>query len=491
MKDIQKSFSGIKALKNINFELRKGEVHALLGENGAGKSTLIKILSGIYQADGGSIEIDGKTISIHNPLDAIKQGIAVIHQELILADNMSIAENIFMGRERCNKFGFIDFKAAEREVQERLDLLGIDLKAATVISKLSTPQKQVVEIVKALTYHAKIVIMDEPTASLSNKEIEMLFSIIEQLKEQHISIIYISHRMEEIFHISDRVTVIRDGEYVDTLKTKDTDADELVRLMVGRQISDYYSHTKRKLDQVVLEAEGICTPDKLKDVTIKLHKGEILGLSGLVGAGRTELARAIFGIDRIESGVIKINGRPAAIQSPGDAIKNGIVLIPESRKEEGLILGNTVGFNITITVLEEFIKFIHVKQAREQEIIHTFFSKLSIKASSPRQAVGLLSGGNQQKAVVAKWLATRPDIIIMDEPTRGIDVGAKAEIYALMDELAKQGTSIIMISSELPEVLGMSDRIYVMNNGRIATCLDGAEATQENIMSYAAGVKND
>lgn len=491
MKNIQKSFSGIKALDNISFELRKGEVHALLGENGAGKSTLIKILSGIYQADSGSIEIEGKEISIHNSLDAIKQGIAVIHQELVLADNMSIAENIYMGRERCNKFCFIDFKAAEKEIQERLDLLGIDLKATMIVSKLSTPQKQVVEIVKALTYNAKIVVMDEPTASLSNKEIEMLFSIIEQLKEQHISIIYISHRMEEIFHISDRVTVIRDGDYVETLKTEDTNADELVRLMVGRRISDYYSHIKRKLDEVVLEVEGLCTSDKLQDINMKLYKGEILGLSGLVGAGRTELARAMFGIDRIEAGSIKINGRATAIESPEDAIRNGIVLIPESRKEEGLILGNTVGFNITITVLEEFIKFIHVKRPKEQEIIHTFFSKLSIKASSPWQTVGSLSGGNQQKAVVAKWLATKPDIIIMDEPTRGIDVGAKAEIYTLMDELAKQGTSIIMISSELPEVLGMSDRVYVMNSGRIVACLDGAEATQELIMSYAAGVKND
>lgn len=352
MKNIQKSFSGIKALDNISFELRKGEVHALLGENGAGKSTLIKILSGIYQADSGSIEIEGKEISIHNSLDAIKQGIAVIHQELVLADNMSIAENIYMGRERCNKFCFIDFKAAEKEIQERLDLLGIDLKATMIVSKLSTPQKQVVEIVKALTYNAKIVVMDEPTASLSNKEIEMLFSIIEQLKEQHISIIYISHRMEEIFHISDRVTVIRDGEYVETLKTEDTNADELVRLMVGRRISDYYSHIKRKLDEVVLEVEGLCTSDKLQDINMKLYKGEILGLSGLVGAGRTELARAMFGIDRIEAGSIKINGRATAIESPEDAIRNGIVLIPESRKEEGLILGNTVGFNITITVLE-------------------------------------------------------------------------------------------------------------------------------------------
>lgn len=490
MKDIQKSFPGVKALKNINFELRKGEVHALLGENGAGKSTLIKILSGIYQADHGSIEIDGKEVVIRNPLDAIRQGIAVIHQELILADNVSIAENVFMGRERCNKLGLVDFKTAEREVQERLDSLGIDLKATTMVRRLSTPQKQVVEIVKALTYQANIVIMDEPTASLSNKEIEMLFSIIAQLKEQQISIIYISHRMEEIFQISDRVTVIRDGEYVDTRNTSDTDSDELVRLMVGRQISDYYAHTKRKLDEVVLELEGICTEDKLQNVSLKLHKGEILGLSGLVGAGRTELARAAFGIDRIQSGKIRLRGKELRIRSPEDAIKNGIVLIPESRKEEGLVLGNTVGFNITITVLEKFIHFIHVNRKTENEIMDTFFQKLSIKASSPMQIVGSLSGGNQQKAVVAKWLATKPDIIIMDEPTRGIDVGAKAEIYALMDELVRQGTSIIMISSELPEILGMSDRIYVMNSGKIVGCLDGEEATQENIMSYAAGVKN-
>ncbi len=491
MKDISKAFPGVQALKDINFDLRRGEVHALLGENGAGKSTLIKVLSGIYQADCGGIEIDGKEVHIHDPRDAIKQGIAVIHQELILADNMTIAENVFMGRERCNKLGFVNFKAAEDEVQKTLDSLGINLRATAVVNELSTPQKQVVEIVKALSYNSKIVIMDEPTASLSSKEVEMLFSIIARLKEQRISVIYISHRMEELFQISDRVTVLRDGEYVGTFETAKTNADELVRLMVGRQIDDFYTHTKRKLNDVVLELEAVCTQDKLKHVSIELHRGEILGLSGLVGAGRTELARAIFGIDKISSGKITLNGEPVTIASPEDAIRNGIALIPESRKEQGLILGHTVGFNITISVLEKFMRFIHVDHPTENSIIRTYFSKLAIKASSPAQNVGSLSGGNQQKAVVSKWLATKPGIIIMDEPTRGIDVGAKAEIYALMDELSKQGTSIIMISSELPEILGMSDRIYVMNNGEIAACIDGEGATQEMIMSYAAGVKND
>lgn len=491
MKGITKTFPGVRALHDINFELYKGEVHALLGENGAGKSTLIKVLSGIYQADKGCIEIEGTEVTIKNPLDAIEQGIAVIHQELILADNMTIAENVFMGREKCSKMQLVNFKAQEEETQKILDELGIGLKATMNVGELSTAQKQIVEIVKALTYDAKIVIMDEPTASLSTKEVEMLFGIIESMKKKQVSIIYVSHRMEELFRISDRVTVMRDGEYIDTLVTADTDPNELVRLMVGRQISDFYTHKKRKIDDVILEVNDFCTREKLNHVSIKLNRGEILGLSGLVGSGRTELARAIFGIDKTSSGSLVLKGEKLTISKPEDAIHAGIALIPESRKEQGLMLMNTVGFNMTISILDRFINFIHVDTNKENDIIDRFFSKLSIKASSPEQTVGSLSGGNQQKAVVSKWLATEPDIIIMDEPTRGIDVGAKAEIYALMDELAKQGTSIIMISSELPEILGMSDRIYVMNSGSVVACLDGETADQETIMTYAAGVKNN
>lgn len=488
MKGITKTFPGVRALNNISFELRRGEVHALLGENGAGKSTLIKILSGIYQSDSGIIEIDGRAVSIRSPLDAIEQGIAVIHQELILADNVTVAENVFMGRERCSRLGFIDFRSAERETQEILDSLGIDLKATMLVGLLSTAQKQVVEIVKALTYQARIVIMDEPTASLSTKEVEMLFGIIERLRSQGVSIIYISHRMEELFRISDRVTVMRDGEYIDTLETAKTNAAELIRLMVGRQISDFYTHKKRRLSDVILEVDKLSTQDKLREASIVLHRGEILGIAGLVGAGRTELARAIFGIDRTTGGEIRLNGKTLSLHCPEDAIHAGIALVPESRKEQGLILDNTVGYNMTISILEQFIHFIHVDYQKEGGLISEFISKLLIKTSSPAQIVGSLSGGNQQKAVLAKWLATKPSILIMDEPTRGIDVGAKAEIYALMDELAQQGVSILMISSELPEILGMSDRIYVMNAGAVAACLDGQTADQETIMRYAAGV---
>lgn len=490
MKGISKSFHGVQALKDISFELYHGEVHALLGENGAGKSTLIKILSGIYQADSGSIELNGSVVQINNPLDAMHHGIAVIHQELILAENMTIAENVFMGREKCNRLGMVNFKRAEREVQEMLDSLGIDLKATASVAELSTPQKQLVEIVKALTYNANIVVMDEPTASLSSKEVDMLFSIIDRLKEQGISIIYISHRMEELFLKSDRVTVLRDGEYIATLVTAETNPSELVRLMVGRKIDDFYTHKKQDVDEVVLEVQNLSTPEKLRNVSFQLRKGEILGISGLVGAGRTELARAIFGIDRISAGKIIYKGKELTINSSSDAINQGIVLIPESRKEQGLILGHSVGFNITISVLQEFIHGIHINTAKENRIIDRYFSKLSIKASSPAQVAGSLSGGNQQKAVLSKWLAIEPEIIIMDEPTRGIDVGAKAEIYSMMDELTRNGTSIIMISSELPEIIGMSDRVYVMNNGEIVACMDGRMATQENIMRYAAGVEN-
>ena len=487
MEKIDKTFPGVHALDHVDFNLQKGEVHALLGENGAGKSTLIKILAGIIHQDSGKIKIQGKEEDIKTPIDARKAGISVIHQELILSENTSVADNIFMGREFL-KGAVVDRKKTNEAARRVLDKIGVDLEPMEIVSKISTANQQVVEIAKALSIEASIIVMDEPTSSLTDKEVDMLFKTIDRLKKQEVSVIYISHRMEEIFKIADRVTVLRDGKYIGTKAIGDTNYDDLISMMVGREISNYYVHDKHYKEEIVFEVKNFTTDDKLKGVDIYLKKGEILGMAGLVGAGRTELARAIFGIDKIASGEMFLFGEKIENANAKEAIKKGIALVPESRKEEGLVLVQDVGFNLTICVLEKFIHFIRVKKKKEHAIINDFFGKLSIKAHSSEQIVESLSGGNQQKVVVAKWLTTNPRVLILDEPTRGIDVGAKAEIYNLMNQLTAEGVSIIMISSELPEIIGMCDRAYVMCEGRISGCLSGSEIEQERIMRYATGV---
>lgn len=492
MREIDKIFPGVHALKKVNFELRKGEVHALLGENGAGKSTLINVLGGVYPIDGGQILIDGQPVVIRQIKDAQQLGIAIIHQELVLVPHMTVAENIFMGREPRTKLGTVDKKKMFRDAQEAIDAVGLCCSATDLVCKLSVAQQQLVEIAKALSYNAKIVVMDEPTSSLMTREVDILFDTIRKLRAKGVSIIYISHRMSEFFEIADRITVMRDGEYVTTRDVEQTNTDELVFLMVGRKLENYYTRTYNKPGETVLEVSGLSQKSTgLEDINFSLRKGEILGFSGLVGAGRSELMRCIVGIEKYDSGEIRLFGEPAGPMNTAQAQKKGLVMVPEDRKQQGLILLNSVGFNLTINVLESFIGLGVVNKCAENEIIERHIRALNIKTPSARQKVGNLSGGNQQKVLMGKWLATNPKILILDEPTRGVDVGAKAEIYMIIDRLAKEGISVIMVSSELNEIINMCDRVLVMSDGRITGELDRSEFTQELIMSFATTMKEE
>lgn len=489
MKNVNKRFPGVYALKGVNFQLEEGEVHALLGENGAGKSTLIKILGGIYNIDEGEIYIHGNKVEIKDVKDAQNFGISIIHQELVLVPLMMVAENIYLGRELTNAAKMVDKKAMIREAQKLLNSFGLNLDASALVASLTVAEQQMVEIIKAVSFNARILVMDEPTSSLTEKEVQFLFETIRKLKKQGVGIIYISHRMIELFEISDKVTVLRDGNYIGTKVTKDTNNDELIAMMVGRELNNYYTRTFNKLGDTVLEVKNLNKKGVLNDISFSIKKGEILGFSGLMGAGRSEVMRAIFGIDSIDSGEIFVEGKKVSIKEPNDAMKQGIALVPENRKEEGLFLIQSVKFNATIKVLDKFIKFIHVNRKIEDNIVNEYVDSMSIKTPSTAQAVGNLSGGNQQKVVIAKWLATKPKVLILDEPTRGVDVGAKAEIYLIMNQLAAEGVSIIMISSELPEIINMSDRVLVMLGGRITGSLDREGLTQEKIMHYATGGK--
>lgn len=492
MQNIHKTFPGVYALNDINFDLRRGEVHALLGENGAGKSTLIKVLAGIYSVDKGKIYLKGNECRISDVKAAQANGISVIHQELCLVPQMTVAENMFLGREPATgKGSFVRAGEQNRMSQEILNLLGVDIKATDKVGNLSVAKQQMIEIAKALSVKADIIVMDEPTSPLTDREVEMLFKTINDLKKKNISIIYISHRMEELFKITDRITVMRDGKYIGTKCTKDTTKDELITMMVGRELKDLYRRTEHPAGDVVFEVKNLNITNVLKDINFFLKRGEILGVSGLVGAGRTELMRAIFGIDGFNSGEIVLEGKKLSIKSPLDAMNSGIALVPENRKEQGLVLIKSVGYNITLTILKKFIKLAGVDSKTEKSIVREYIEKLTIKTPSHKQLVGNLSGGNQQKIVIAKWLATNPKVLILDEPTRGIDVGAKAEIYSIIDTLAKQGVGIIMVSSDLPEVMNMSDRVLVMSNGQITGILNRDQLDQETIMHYATGgIKN-
>lgn len=485
MKGIHKNFPGVKALDNVDFTLQQGEVHALLGENGAGKSTLIKVLGGIYSIDAGEIFIDGKKVNIHSVKDAQDCGIGIIHQELVLVPQMTIAENIFLGKELTGGAGLVNKNRMIAEAQKMLDKFDLGIPADHLVAELSTAQQQMVEIIKAVSFNARILVMDEPTSSLSDKEVDFLFETIANLKQMGVGIIYISHRMSELFAISDRVTVLRDGQYIGTVVTKETTQNQLVAMMVGRELTNYYTRTYNPKGKTVLKVEGLTCPDTISDVSFELHEGEILGFAGLVGAGRSETMRALFGIDPVSSGAIYVDGKRVHIKSPLDAIKAGIVLVPESRKAEALFPIQSVRYNISLEVLEHFIRFLRVDSAYEQKLANEYIEKLHIRTPTMEQYIGNLSGGNQQKAIIARWLATKPKVLIMDEPTRGVDVGAKAEIYAIMNELAASGVAIIMISSELPEVINMSDRIVVMAGGRVTGTLELGDLTQEKIMTLA------
>lgn len=485
MKHIHKKFPGVYALKGIDFELRKGEVHALLGENGAGKSTLIKVLGGIYAADEGEIIIEGKPVAINTVKGAQENGIAIIHQELVLVPYMTVAENIFLGREPM-RGGLVDKKRMNAEAQKLIDTYDMALSPSMLIADLTIAEQQMVEIVKAISYNSKILVMDEPTSSISEKEVAFLFDTMRSLTGKGVGIIYISHKMSELEEICDRVTVMRDGEYVGTEVVKETGKDQLIAMMVGRELKNYYTRDFLPAGRVMMKCENISDGELAESVSFEVRKGEIVGFAGLVGAGRSEVMKSIFGLMPKSSGSIYIDGKKVDIKSPVDAMKHGIALVPEDRKTEGLYLIQSVRFNSTIEILGDFIKGIFVKHAKERDITQEFIDKMSTKTPTQEQMIGNLSGGNQQKVLIGRWLATRPKILILDEPTRGVDVGAKSEIYSIMNDLVKQGVSIIMISSELPEIIGMSDRVYVMAHGKMKGCLPHGEATQENIMHLAA-----
>ena len=490
MSGIEKRFAGVHALKGVDFELESGEVHALLGENGAGKSTLMKILAGIYPVDQGEIFIEGNKVSINSVKDAQALGISIIHQEISLVPHLSVAENIFLGKEPVTKTGWIDWKKMIEETRKTLQQFGLELSPEVPVKKLTVAQQQMIEIIKAVSFRAKMIVMDEPTSSLTEKEVEFLFQTIGHLKEQGVGIVYISHRMNELFAITDRITVLRDGALIGTVRTKDTTADQLISMMVGRELTQYYikDTAPENGGEIVLSVHNLSKKGVLNDASFELKKGEILGFAGLVGAGRSELMKCIFGLDAFDEGEIRIDGKPLIIRNPNDAIKHGIAYVTENRKEEGLFLIRSVQYNITIKVLDKFIKWWFRVNARyEDQRTRQFINELSIKTPNPDQEVRNLSGGNQQKVLISRWLATNPRILILDEPTRGVDVGAKAEIYAIMNRLVKEGVSIIMISSELPEVINMSDRIAVMYKGGIRTILNRDEFSQETIMHYATG----
>lgn len=489
MKGIQKSFSGVKVLKNAGIEAVKGEVQILLGENGAGKSTLMKILAGAYAKDAGEIIYKGKSVKINNPKDAEKLGIAIIYQEFNLIPYLSVAENMFLGKESMSNIpGKIDFDDMYKKAQEMLDHLEVEIDPKGMVADLGIAQQQMVEIAKALSVNADVIIMDEPTAALTDKEINSLFKIINRIKAEGVTIIYISHRLEEFKIIGDRVTIMRDGDTVGMVNIKETTIDDLIKLMVGREIGNKFPKIEVEKGETLLEVRNLNRKGSFKNINFALRKGEILGVSGLMGAGRTEVMRSIFGIDPIDSGEVYLEGKKVNIKSPSDAIKNKIGFITENRRDEGLVLSMNVKENITLCTLQKFLSNPgKLNLGEEVNKANSFIDKLRIKCSDYTQKTGTLSGGNQQKIVIAKWLLANSKILIVDEPTRGIDVGAKQEIYNIMNELLKSGVGIIMISSELPEILGMSDRILVMSRGEILGELDRKEASQEKIMHYATG----
>ena len=486
MKNIKKSFSGVAALKNAELELNKSEVVALMGENGAGKSTLMKILTGIYSKDEGTVTFEGKEVEYKSVSESEEAGIAIVHQELNMMNDLTVAQNLFIGKERKKGIFIDDAKMAE-DAKELFKKLNVDINPNVKIGNLTVGKQQMVEIAKAISTNAKVIVFDEPTAALTDSEIEELFKVINDLRAKGTGIIYISHRMDEINVISDKVIVMRDGEYVGTLVTKECTKDDIIKMMVGRTV---FMEPKTKSDvaadaEVVLRCENLNRGKHVKDVSFDLRKGEILGFSGLMGAGRTEVARLIFGADPMDSGKIYIHGKEVSIKSTKDAVNAGIGYLSEDRKRYGLLVDKSVEENTCLSSLEKFTKGLFIDGSKSKTVSEKYVQELRTKTPSVTQIIKKLSGGNQQKVVIAKWLVKDSEILIFDEPTRGIDVGAKSEIYDLMERLVKEGKSIIMISSELPEVLRMSDRVVVMCEGRITGCLDISEASQEGIMTCA------
>lgn len=486
---INKSFPGVKALDNIDFAVRKGTVHALCGENGAGKSTLMKIINGIYQPDSGQIYIDETPVEIKNPIQARARGIAMIAQELNYVPEMSIEENLFLGRLPVNKFGKIDWKHVRKETIRFLEQEKLPYAPDQKLKTLTVSDIQMLEIIKAIAYNAEIVIMDEPTSAITNREVEVLFEKIDDLKKRGVSIIYISHKMEEVFRIADDITVLRDGTVVETHPAKEIDLDTVIALMVGRKMDNVYPKEEVPLGDPILEIEGLGSKGVFKDINFHARKGEIVGFSGLMGAGRTEVMRAVFGLDPYDEGTIRIHGREVQIKKVADSINNKMIMLSEDRRRYGIIPIRSVLENASISSLDQFIYGGRSHPKKERGIVGEYFQKMNVKTPTLDTPIQALSGGNQQKVLLAKWMLRNPDVLILDEPTRGIDVGAKFEIYKLMTELVKEEKTVIMVSSELPELIGMCDRIYIMNKGMITGCLERHEFSQETIMRYATGTK--
>ncbi len=487
MTGVQKRFPGVVALDGVDLDLLAGEVHVLLGENGAGKSTLMKILSGAQSKDAGQIRVLGAAANIDSPRAARDLGISIIYQELTLVPQLSAPANVFLGKEPTTPLGLLDVETMKAKTAELLGGLGISLDLDTPVGRLGIAEQQMIEVAKALSENARILVMDEPTSALTASEIEQLFAAIARLLERGVGVIYISHRMNEVDRIGHRVSVLRDGKKIGTYKTKEVATSELIRLMVGRPVGDHFPRRRTEPGAEVLSVRGLSRGNTLHDVGFSLRRGEILGISGLLGAGRTELARALFGADRSDSGTIAVKGRIAFVRSPKDGIAAGIGLLPEDRKTQGLVLGLSVRENIALTSARRLSRFGLIDGAAEAALSEKYVADLRIKTPAIEQRAGALSGGNQQKIVLGKWLATGVDVLIMDEPTRGIDVAAKVEIYELMNRLTADGAGIVMISSELPEVLGMSDRILVMRAGRLVSEVAASSASQETLLSAALG----
>ena len=487
MQGIEKRFPGVHALKAVRLDLKAGEVHALMGENGAGKSTLMKILSGVYAKDEGSVTLMGNEVEFKNPRAAQEAGICIIHQELSLMNDLTVAQNIFIGREPRLSFGRLDETALNNGAKEIFELMNLSIDPKAIVGSLTIAKQQMVEIAKALSYRSKILVMDEPTAALNDAEIADLFVIIEKLKSDGVGIIYISHKMDELNRIADRVTVMRDGETIDTVDVQTSSTDEIISMMVGRDlVSELVNIPDLSDSPVVLEVQNLCRGREIRDVSFSLKKGEILGFAGLMGAGRTEVARAIFGADSLDSGTIKVHGETVSIKSPTDAVEHGIGYLSEDRKHFGIAIGMDVRANIAMASLKRFTSRLGVlNESAMHDVANEYIEKLDIRTPSDRQELRFLSGGNQQKVVIGKWLLRNSEVLIFDEPTRGIDVGAKAEIYKLLNQLAELGRSIIVISSELPEVIRLSHRIAVMCEGRLTGILPGGVSSQKDIMSLA------
>lgn len=487
MLGVEKSFPGVRALQGVRFDLRPGEVHALMGENGAGKSTLMKVLTGVYQPDAGEIRVDGQPVTLPNPHAAQALGISIIHQELFLMNHLSAAQNIFIGREPRKGLGiFVDEAKLKRDAAAIFKRMKVDIDPGAEVGHMTVARQQLVEIAKALSYNARVLVMDEPTSALNATEVEHLFAVIEDLKANGVGVVYITHKMDEVKRIADRVTVMRDGQYIDTLPAAETPMSRIIQLMVGRELADQHRATGHGTTEEVLRVEGLNRGTAIRNVSFSLHRGEILGFAGLMGAGRTEVARAVFGADPIDSGKVRIHGQDRKIATPADAVAHGIAYLSEDRKHFGLVTGMSVRDNITMASWRRYISGrFFMRDGAMDKVAREYVAKLRVKTPSVDQVTRLLSGGNQQKVVIGKWLLRDCDILIFDEPTRGIDIGAKAEIYRLLEELAAQGKAIIVISSELPEVLRLSHRIAVMCEGRITGELDGRTATQEDIMTLA------